>query len=82
MFVQHSQIWALNFRWPVWSQDFDSMILVGLSTLRYSMFLSCDKISTLMDEVRAVNVACLYFSKVFDNVSHHILINKLTVWIR
>lgn len=56
----------------------DSMILVGLSILRYSIFLSYDKLSTLMDEATVVHVACLYFSKVFDNISHHNLINNVT----
>lgn len=54
------------------------MILVGLSILRYSIFLSYDKLSTLMDEATVVHVVCLYFSKVFDNISHHNLINNLT----
>jgi len=37
----------------------------------------CDKMTCLVDEGKAVDVACLEFIKAFDTVSHSILLEKL-----
>jgi len=42
-----------------------------------SLIAFYDGMTGWVDEGRAVDVVCLYFSKAFDTVSHNILINKL-----
>lgn len=40
----------------------------------------CNKMTSLVDEENAVNIAVLGFSKAFDSVSHMVLIEKLLTY--
>lgn len=42
---------------------------------------SCDKVTCLVVEAKAVDVVYLDFTKAYDNISHSILVEKPTAYI-